>query len=279
MAQHWVELMQLLHALQQFANDGLEVLEVLYLGPELLVSGNQFPLLLNVGVGQNGDIHHQVLALGKELMQRRVERADDHGESVHGFEQAREIGALHGQELQQCLPPRLLVARQNHVLHVLDAALGEEHVLRAAQTDAFRAKLARRFRVAGNIRIGAHAETAAKLIGPFHERFQGSGRRVGIERIGLPGENLTGGAVERKPVAFLQINGLALKSYRDLFLVLIHREGFRAGHAGGAHAAANHRRVAGHSAARRENALGDFHAVNVVRNGLFADQNDRRFGG
>ena len=48
---------------------------------------------------------------------------------------------------------------------------------------------------------------------------------------------------------------------------------------GRAHAAANHGRVAGHAAARRENALGDFHAVNVVRLGFGADQDHGSGGG
>ena len=38
-----------------------------------------------------------------------------------------------------------------------------------------------------------------------------------------------------------------------------------AGHAGRSHAASDHGRVAGHAAARSQNALRDFHAVNVVR--------------
>ena len=57
-------------------------------------------------------------------MQRRIERADDHREAVHRHEQAGEILALHGQELEQGLTAGLLVAGQDHGLHVLDAILG-----------------------------------------------------------------------------------------------------------------------------------------------------------
>ena len=63
-----------------------------------------------------------------------------------------------GSSFCERLAAGLLVARQNHRLHVRDAILGEEHVLGAAQADAFGAELAGGFGVARNIRIGAHAE-------------------------------------------------------------------------------------------------------------------------
>ena len=72
------------------------------------------------------------------------------------------------------------------------------------------------------------------------------------------------------------VTRLAVHGDADFLLVLVDRERFRAGHAGRAHAAADHRRVAGHAAARRENALGHFHAVDIVGHGFFADQDHRR---
>ena len=59
----------------------------------------------------------------------------------------------------------LLVAGQNHGLHVLDAAGTEEHVLGAAQADALGAELAGDLRVARDVGVGAHAELAAELVG------------------------------------------------------------------------------------------------------------------
>ena len=52
-----------------------------------------------------------------------------------------------------------------------------------------------------------------------------------------------------------------------------------ADHAWPAHAASDHGRVAGVTADRRENALGDVHAVDIVRRGFLADQNHRAFRG
>ena len=94
-AEHGVELMEFFDALEQVGNDGLEILD---LGAELHVFGDQFALHFDVRVGQDGDVHHQVFALGEELVQRRIERADDDREAVHGGEEAGEILALHGEE-------------------------------------------------------------------------------------------------------------------------------------------------------------------------------------
>ena len=142
-------------------------------------------------------------------MQRRIERADDHRESVHGFEQTGEILALHGQQLLQRLPAGLLVARQNHRLHVRDAILGEEHVLGAAQADAFGAEHARGLGIARDIGIGANAEVAAEFVGPLHELAEVRGVRIGLVGVGLAEIDVGGGAVDGDPVAFLHGDGLA----------------------------------------------------------------------
>ena len=73
-------------------------------------------------------------------MQRGIQRADHDRKSVHRLKQTGEILALHRQQFQQRLLTRLLVACQDHRLHVRNAVLGEEHVLGAAQADAFGAE-------------------------------------------------------------------------------------------------------------------------------------------
>ncbi len=104
---------------------------------------------------------------------------------------------------------------------MLDAVLGEEHVLGAAQADALGAELAGDLGVARDVRVGAHAELAAELVGPAHELGQNAGGGIGSMRVGLTGEHFTGGAVERNPVAFLQRDGLAADRDAELLLVLV----------------------------------------------------------
>ena len=96
----------------------------------------------------------------------------------------------------------LFVFGQNHGLHVRDAIGREEHVLGAAQPDAFGSELARGFGIARNIGIGAHAEVAAKLVGPFHELDEQRRLGIGLFGLGLAEINVGRGSVERNPVAF-----------------------------------------------------------------------------
>src|SRR5208283_1028614 len=65
---------------------------------------------------------------------------------------------------------------------------------------------------------------------------------------------------------------LALDAHFTRFLVDIHIA--RAGYATLAHAARDDGSVTGHAAARGENALSDFHAVNIFGSGFAAHEND-----
>src|ERR1019366_1131231 len=112
------------------------------------------------------------------------------------------------------------------------------------------------------------------LFRSFHEALQHAGGGVGVNGVGLAGKDFAGGTIERNPVAFGQGDHLAVDGDGDFLLMLVDGDGLRAGHAGCAHAAADYGGVAGHAAARREDALGHFHAMNIVGYGFLADQYD-----
>ena len=78
-------------------------------------------------------------------------------------------------------------------------------------------------------------------------------------------------AVDGDEIALLERDAARRKGAR--FVVDAERAGARDARA--AHAARNHRRVARHAAARRENARRRVHAVDVLRARLVADQDDR----
>ena len=103
----------------------------------------------------------------------------------------------------------LFVARQNHGLHVRNALFGEEHVLGAAEADAFGAELAGDFGIARNIGIGAHAELAAELVRELHELTEGSGGRIRFLGGGLTEIDVAGGSIHREPLALLYGDGLS----------------------------------------------------------------------
>ena len=60
---------------------------------------------------------------------------------------------------------------KDHRAHVRQAVLGEEHVLGAAQSDAFGAERTRLQGIARNVGVGANTH-AAEGLGPSHELEQ-----------------------------------------------------------------------------------------------------------
>src|SRR5579863_7773070 len=85
-----------------------------------------------------------------ELVQRWIDEADGHRESIHCFKYADEVAALERQELIQSFNSGFLVVGQNHFLDgaltllalLGELEIGEEHVLGAAKADTFRPELA-----------------------------------------------------------------------------------------------------------------------------------------
>ena len=111
----------------------------------------------------------------------------------------------------------------------------------------------------------------------LHELREDGRVRIGIDGVGLAEIDFAGGAVERDPVAFLERDRLAadVDDSRSL-LVLVDARSRRS----------RRRRECPCRArppprgwllppTRGQNALGDFHAVDVVRRGFLADQDDR----
>ena len=117
-------------------------------------------------------------------------------------------------------------------------------------------------RVGRRIGIGAHAELA-HLVGPAHQRAELAGHRGLGHRHGA-GQHLAGRAVDGDDLAALEHDVAGLQGLR----VVVDPERARAGDAGLAHAARHHGGVRGHAAARRQDAFGGVHAVDVLRRGL-----------
>ena len=96
-------------------------------------------------------------------MERRIEQPDGDRQARHDLEQLDEILALHGQDLGQrgaaagfSLSARI-ISRMAH-----DAVGIEEHVLGAAEADAFGAEIARGAGIERGFGIGAHFHAARR---------------------------------------------------------------------------------------------------------------------
>ena len=126
-------------------------------------------------------LHEQLLDVGEELVQRRVEQPDGDGQPVHRLEDALEVGALElGQLLERAaFSSASSAARMNRC--TMRQAVAEEHVLGAAQPDAFGTESPCDQRVLGQVGVGAHLEHA-QLVGPAEHGLEHPGELVGRER-------------------------------------------------------------------------------------------------
>jgi hypothetical protein len=152
---------------------------------------------------------------------------------------------------------------------VLDAVFSKEHMLGAAESNAFGAKHASILCVARNVGVGANLQTADG-IDPAHELNQIRIVGLRVQGLELAFDHAAGGAVQRNPVALLE--ELALDAKFLFRFVDLKVAG--ASHAALAHAAGDDSGVGGHAAAGGKDTGGNFHAGDIFRGGFAADQND-----
>ena len=232
-------------------------------------------------LGQRGDVG---AGLGQELVQRRVQQPDGHGQLVHDAQDRLEVPLLHGQQLVQGLAPSHLVVGQDHLPDRVDALFLKEHVLGAAQADALGAKVAADARLLRQVGVGLDAEPADR-VHPAHQLGEApvGGRAGGLaiavqqhpQHVGRVGDDLSadhfsGAAVQREPVPLLERHA----ADAGLAGAVVDGQGVAAHHAHRAELPRHQRRVGGHAAPGRENAFGRLDAADVFRAGLHPAQDD-----
>ncbi len=142
-------------------------------------------------------------------------------------------------------------------------------MLCTCEPDSFGAEIAGNLRVVRCIRIGPHLHLA-DLIGPVHNRLEVTGH-LSVNRRDAAFVNKPRGAVQRDEI--VRAVHFSIDGQRFVFLT---DQGLRtARYTAFAHTARHNRRVGRHAAARGQNAFGGRHALNVLRGGLFADQDHR----
>jgi hypothetical protein len=104
----------------------------------------------------------------QELVQRRIEQPDRHGQPVHRTEDADEVGVLDRAQLVERACAVGGVAGEDQLAHGEDPRGLEEHVFGSAQADALGTERARDRGVVRRVGVGAHREPA-HAVGPFHQ--------------------------------------------------------------------------------------------------------------
>ncbi len=201
-------------------------------------------------------------------MQGWIEQANGHRPAIHDAKQLFKILALHWQDLRQGRAPAVFARRTDHLAHGQNAFFLKEHVLGPAQADPLRPEIERLLGIAWRIRVGTHTE-AAGTVGPAHQRCKITGH-LRLAHCDGATQHLAGGAVDRENIAL----GEDLVADRHGFSLVIDPQTAGAGYARPPHAARNDRCVAGHAAARRQNAGCRVHTVNVFRARLDPHQDD-----
>ncbi len=135
-------------------------------------------------------------------MQRRIEQTDRDGQALHDLEQLDEVGTLHRQQLGKRGAAGLLVFGEDHLAHGADAGLFEEHVLGAAQADAFRAILDGGAGIFRRVAIDADLELA-DLVGPAHQRCEFA-RQFRLDHRHAAGQHMANRTVDGDDVASLE---------------------------------------------------------------------------
>ena len=185
----------------------------------------QFLVLGRGLVAGLGDLDQLVLEVREELVQRRVDQADDDRQAAHRLEDALEVALLERFELGHVgvelldgglllggerlsggslgLGPGGHVGHEDHGAHDGEALALAEHVLGAAEADALGAVGAGLGGILGLVGVGPDLQLA-DLVGPAENGLEiASGPRSGLDRRQRAGEDFAGGAVEADPVAFL----------------------------------------------------------------------------
>ena len=115
---------------------------------------------------------------GQEFMQRRIEETNGYGIAFHRFIERFEIALLHGKQFCKRLFALFHRGRNDHFAHGGDPVGIEEHMLRTAKPDAFRAERARLLRVFRCVGVGAHLQFAV-FVRPRHNPAEIAGNGCG----------------------------------------------------------------------------------------------------
>ena len=228
----------------------------------------------DVGQMLHGDLHFLGQGFdisgvrGNELMQRGIQKADSDRAALHGLVDSFKVGLLHGLQLAQSLLTLLHRVGNDHLADGGNAVGIKEHMLGTAQTNAFGAEVDGLTGVLGGVGIGADLQ-GAELVGPGHDTAKLAGD-LGLGCVEPLAVDVAGGAVEGDPVTLF----VDLAAQLKLPVGFVHLNGAAAGDAAGTHTTGHNGGVGGHTAANRQDAAGKVHALDVLRRGLQADQND-----
>ena len=127
--------------------------------------------LLDAHAQFTGDLRLLLLRLGDELVERRIEQAEDHRLAVHDAQRALDRSLDVRLEVGQGGLALLVGIAEDHLAQLGQRRLGilaVEHVLDTEQADALRSELEGLGGILGRVGVGADTQ-AAELVHHVHE--------------------------------------------------------------------------------------------------------------
>ena len=203
-----------------------------------------------------------------KLVQRGIQEADGNRIALHGLIDTLKVFLLHRLELVQSCDTLFFGVCADHLTEGSDAVSIEEHMLGTGQADAVSTQLNCLGSVTRVVGVGTDFQ-AAILVSPAHDtaKLTGDGRIDGRNDTVI---DITGRTVDGDAVTLM----IGLAGQRELLGFLVHVDLTAAGDTALAHAAGNNRRVAGHSAANRQDPLCGSHTLDIFGAGLKANQDN-----
>ena len=252
MPKHWVHFMQAAYLLEE----------------HFLLSDNSW---IAAGMLEVVDLEHEFFHVWQEFMQWWVEQTDRGWQPFHGLEDAVEVGLLEFEQLGERFFARFFVLGEDHLLHDRQTFHFHEHVLGAAEADTGSAKFTRLLGVARIVGVGVHFHAAflSELFAPCQDLLEIVAEFWWDNR-NFAEDDVPVGTIDGDDVVFLEqeiadLHGLSVE---------IELQRVAAANAAAAHTTGNDGCVAGHAAAAGEHALRSDDAVDVIRRGLVAHEDD-----
>ncbi len=217
-------------------------------------------------------------------MQRRVEEADARRFSRQSAEDALEVRLLIRQQFCQSCGAAFFRSREDHFTHRVNAIALEEHMLRAAETDALGTERNGIFNLFRSVRVGTDAQLAELVrqlhhkvvvleelaFGRLHRLADEDLLKLAVRRGDRSVEHLACRAVDADGITFADRRTVAGQRAVNVVDVNI----TRAGHAHLAHLTSDQSRMARHAAATGQDALGCDHSAEIFRACLHTRQHD-----
>ena len=164
-----------------------------------------------------------ILGVRQELMKRWIEQANACRTTFKRAQDAIKVRALIRQQLRKRTLTAWRVLAKNHLAHRINAVAFKEHVLRTAQTNAFRTKRHGLAHLLRSVGVGTNAK-AAIAIRKVHDELEVAGYaalrslhgashqhllQLTVSSVDLSLNDLAGGAVDGEEVPLMQCLSIA----------------------------------------------------------------------